>query len=44
MQKYKPDIVIILAWHLFDPIYSKWIKKGLKKTKFIKPLPNLLIK
>ena len=44
MQKQKPDIVIILAWHLFDPIYTKWIKKGLKKTKFIKPLPNLLIK
>ena len=40
----KPDIVIVLAWHLFDPIYSKWINKGLKKTKFIKPLPNLIIK
>lgn len=44
MLKNTPDIMIILAWHLFDPIRLKWIKKGLTKTKYIKPLPELSIK
>ena len=44
MKKKKPDILIVLAWHLFDPIYEKWLKKGLKKTKFVQPLPKLTIK
>ena len=41
-KKYKPDIMIILAWHLFDTIYKKW-KPKLKKTKFVKILPNFKI-
>ena len=39
--KNKPDIMIILAWHMFDEIKNKWKNKGLKNTKFIKPLPFL---
>ena len=39
----KPDIIIILAWHMFDAIREKWIKKGLKKTKYVKPLPILKV-
>ena len=42
MKKKNPDIVIVLAWHLFDTIYKKW-KPKLKKTKFIKILPKLKI-
>ena len=41
-KKYKPDIMIILAWHLFDTIYKKW-KPKLKKTKFVKILPKFKI-
>ncbi len=44
MKKNKPDILIVLAWHLFDPIHKKWLNNGLKRTKFIKPLPKLNIK
>ena len=33
-KKYKPDIMIILAWHLFETIYKKW-KPKLKKTKLL---------
>jgi hypothetical protein len=44
MLKDRPDIIVILAWHLYDPIRSKWLKKGLTKTKYIKPLPELTIK
>ena len=36
---FKPDIMIILAWHLFDTIHKKW-KAKLKKTKFVKILPE----
>ena len=43
MKKYKPDIIIILAWHMFDAIKNKWKKKGLKKIKYVKPLPFLRI-
>ena len=41
--KNKPDIMIILAWHLFDVISEKWRQKGLKKTNFVAPLPRLKI-
>ena len=36
----KPDYVLLLAWHLKDPIINKWKKKGLK-SRFIVPLPNV---
>ena len=44
MKKDKPNIIIVLAWHLFKPIHNKWLKKGLRNSKFIKPLPKLSIK
>lgn len=44
MKKKKPDIVIVLAWHLFDAIYNKWKKVLGKKVTFVKPLPSLKIK
>ena len=43
MKKNKPDIVIVLAWHLFDTIYNKWKKVLGKKVIFVKPLPFLKI-
>lgn len=43
MKKYKPEIIIILAWHMFDAIKNKWKKKGLNKVKYVKPLPNLKV-
>ena len=42
-KKDKPDLMLIFAWHMFENIRQKWIKIGLKKTKFIKPLPKLEI-
>jgi SAM-dependent methyltransferase len=42
LNKYKPDIMIILAWHLFTEIKKKW-KAKLKKTKFLKILPRLKV-
>lgn len=42
-KKEKPDYMLIFAWHMFENIREKWIKIGLKKTKFIKPLPKLEI-
>ena len=44
MKKNKPEIIIILAWHLFNPIFDKWKKLGLTKSKYIKLLPKLEIK
>jgi len=44
MKKNKPDIIIILAWHLFSPIFNKWKKLGLTKSKYVKLLPKLIIK
>ena len=38
----KPDYVLLLAWHLKNPIIDKWKKKGLN-SKFIVPLPNIEI-
>ena len=43
LKKDNPDIIIILAWHMFEAIKNKWIKKGLKKIKYVKPLPFLKI-
>jgi SAM-dependent methyltransferase len=40
--KDKPDYVLILAWHLWQPIVKKWKKRGLK-SKFIIPLPKFKI-
>ena len=37
-----PDYVLLLAWHLSQPIIDKWKKKGLK-SKFIIPLPKVKI-
>ncbi|MDC0351969.1 class I SAM-dependent methyltransferase [Candidatus Pelagibacter sp.] len=42
-KKDKPDLMIIFAWHMFEKIRDKWIKIGLNKTKYIKPLPKLKI-
>jgi hypothetical protein len=44
MKKQRPDIVIVLAWHLFDTIVYKWKKILGNKVKFVKPLPSLNIK
>ena len=44
MRKKKPDIIIVLAWHLYDSILKKWKKILGKKVKIIRPLPSLLIK
>jgi len=38
----KPDYVLLLAWHLSEPIIKKWKKKGLK-SKFIIPLHKVRI-
>jgi 23S rRNA U2552 (ribose-2'-O)-methylase RlmE/FtsJ len=40
--KENPDYILLLAWHLSDPIIKKWKKKGLK-AKFIVPLPDVQI-
>ena len=42
LQKDQPDYVLLLAWHLSNPIINKWKKRGLK-SKFIIPLPNVEI-
>ncbi|MBC8308726.1 MAG: methyltransferase domain-containing protein [Pelagibacterales bacterium] len=42
LEKDQPDYVLLLAWHLSNPIINKWKKKGLK-SKFIIPLPNVEI-
>jgi len=39
---YNPDYILLLAWHLSQPIIDKWKKKGLK-SKFIIPLPEVKI-
>jgi hypothetical protein len=44
MRKKKPDIIIVLAWHLYDSILKKWKKILGKKVKIIRPLPSLLVK
>lgn len=42
LTKEEPDYILLLAWHLSDPIINKWKKKGIK-SKFIIPLPNVKI-
>ena len=42
LKKFKPDIMIILAWHIFDSIHKKW-KAKLKKTKYVKILPKFKV-
>ena len=36
----EPDYILLLAWHLSEPIIDKWKKRGLK-SKFIVPLPKV---
>ena len=40
--KNEPDYILLLAWHLTEPIIKKWKMKGLK-SKFITPLPEVKI-
>ena len=40
--KDEPDYILLLAWHLSEPIIQKWKKRGLK-SKFIIPLPEVRI-
>ena len=42
LKKNEPDYILLLAWHLSQPIIQKWKKKGLK-SKFIIPLPEVKI-
>jgi len=42
LTKEQPDYVILLAWHLSEPIMNQLRKKGLK-SDFIIPLPDLKI-
>jgi hypothetical protein len=40
--KNQPEYILLLAWHLSEPIINKWKKKGLN-SKFIVPLPKIKI-
>ena len=40
LTKEEPDYILLLAWHLSDPIINKWKKRGIK-SKFIIPLPKV---
>ena len=42
LTKDEPDYILLLAWHLSEPIIQKWKKRGLK-SKFIIPLPEVRI-
>jgi len=42
LTKDEPDYILLLAWHLSEPIINKWKKRGLK-SKFIIPLPVVKI-
>ena len=42
LEKDRPDIIIVLAWHLFQSIYKKW-KPKLKNTKFVRLLPKFKV-
>jgi len=42
LTKDEPDYILLLAWHLSEPIINKWKKRGLK-SKFIIPLPEVKI-
>jgi len=38
----EPDYILLLAWHLSEPIINKWKNRGLK-SKFIVPLPKVKV-
>ena len=42
LTKNEPDYILLLAWHLSEPIINKWKKRGIK-SKFIVPLPEVKI-
>ena len=42
LTKEEPDYILLLAWHLSEPIINKWKKRGIK-SKFIVPLPDVKI-
>jgi hypothetical protein len=42
LKEEEPDYILLLAWHLSEPIINKWKKKGLKSS-FIVPLPKVEI-
>ena len=42
LTKEEPDYILLLAWHLSQPIIDKWKKRGIK-SKFIVPLPEVKI-
>ncbi len=42
LTKDEPDYILLLAWHLSEPIINKWKKRGIK-SKFIVPLPEVKI-
>ena len=42
LTKDEPDYILLLAWHLSQPIIDKWKKRGIK-SKFIVPLPEVKI-
>ena len=42
LTKDEPDYILILAWHLSEPIINKWRKRGIR-SKFIVPLPEVQI-
>ena len=44
MKKDKPDIIIVLAWHLFKPIHEKWLKIGLKNLNLSNHYQDYLYK
>ena len=42
LKENEPDYILLLAWHLSEPIINKWKKRGLQ-SKFIIPLPKVEI-
>ena len=42
LTKNEPDYILLLAWHLSEPIINKWRKIGIR-SKFIVPLPEVKI-
>ena len=40
LKEEEPDYILLLAWHLSEPIINKWKNRGLK-SKFIVPLPKV---
>ena len=42
LTKDEPDYILLLAWHLSEPIINKWRKRGIR-SKFIVPLPEVRV-